>query len=140
MSQSNTRVGDVRFLAGEDLTGKEGRLVRILADGNVGKVRLPTYATDSAAFVLLEGGAAGQWVALRPLEPARNVRVPLKGACLPGQVLVLADTGVVEDRGKVRVLPNEVGTHRGRGIAEEVGEDGQLILMRPYLADHTITP
>ena len=37
------------------------------------------------------------------------------------------------DKGKVRVLPVAPGTYRGLGIAEQVGVDGQLVLVRPAL-------
>ena len=38
MSQSNTRVGDIRVRAGEALTGKEGYLVKMTHDSGVAEV------------------------------------------------------------------------------------------------------
>ena len=39
MSQSNTRVGDIRVLAGEALTGMEDRLVKLTHDSGVAEVQ-----------------------------------------------------------------------------------------------------
>ena len=131
MSQSNTRVGDFRVLAGEDLTGKEGRLVKMGHDNGVAEVALPAANSDHVPYVLIEGGADGKLVSVRPLHADRNVRVTLKGTCNPGDVLVLADVATPADKGMVRALPGAAGTYRGLGIAEQVGVDGQLILLRP---------
>jgi hypothetical protein len=133
MSQSNTRTGDLRVLAGEDLTDMEGRLVKLGHDTGVAEVALPADNADYAVFVLIEGGADGELVSVRPVQSDRNVRVTLKGTCNPGDVLVLADVGTAADKGKMRVLPAVAGTYRGIGLAEEIGIDGQLVLVRPAL-------
>ena len=133
MSQSNTRVGDFRVLAGESLVGMEDRLVKLAHDTGVPEVLLPAANSDYALYVLLEGGADAALVSVRPIEVGRTVRAPLKGTCNPGDVLVLADVATAADKGKVRVLPTAAGTYRGLGIAEQVGVDGQLVLIRPAL-------
>jgi hypothetical protein len=133
MSQTNTRVGDFRVLAGADLTGMEDRLVVMGQDTGVAEVALPAANSDFALYVLTEGGSDGELVAVRPLQPDRNVRLALKGACNPGDVLVLADVATAADKGKVRVLPAVAGTYRGLGIAEQVGVDGQAVLVRPAM-------
>jgi hypothetical protein len=133
MSQSNTRVGDFRVLAGESLVGMEARLVKLTHDTGVPEVMLPAANSDYALYVLLEGGADAALVSVRPIEVGRTIRVPLKGTCNPGDVLVLADVATPADKGKVRSLPTAVGTYRGLGIAEQVGVDGQLVLIRPAL-------
>jgi hypothetical protein len=133
MSQSNTRVGDIRVLAGADLTGMEDRLVVMGQDGGVAQVTLPVANSDLALYVLTEDGDNGDLVAVRPLQPDRNVRVALKGTCNPGDVMVLADVATAADKGKVRALPAAAGTYRGLGIAEQVGVDGQLVLVRPAM-------
>ena len=133
MSQSNTRVGDFRVLAGESLTGMCGRLVALTHDTGVAEVKLPAANSDYALFLLVEGGADTALVSVRPIEASRNVRLALKGTCNPGDVLVLADVATAADKGKVRVLPTVPGTYRGLGIAEQVGVDGQLVLIRPAL-------
>ena len=133
MSQSNTKVGDFMVLAGESLVGMEGRLAKLTHDAAVPEVMLPTTNSDYALYVVLEGGADATLVSVRPIEFGRTVRVTIKGACNPGDVLVLADVATSADKGKVRVLPATPGTYRGLAIAEEVGVDGQLVMFRPTL-------
>ena len=131
MSQTNTRVGDIPVTAGEDLTGKEDRLVKLASDSGQTVAKLPETNSDLALFVLIEGAEADKTAALRPLSADRNVRLPLKGTCNPGDTLVLADVATAADKGKVRVLPGAAGTYRGLAIAEEAGVEGQLVLARP---------
>jgi hypothetical protein len=133
MSQSNTRVGDIPVLAGEDLSDKEGRLVKMTHDSGVAEVLLPTANSDYALYVLIEGAADAASVSVRPIEAGRNIRVRLNGTCNPGDVLVLADVSVAADKGKVRALPSDAGTYRGLAIAEEAGVDEQLVLARPAM-------
>jgi hypothetical protein len=120
-------------LAGESLVGMEGRLVKLSHDTGVPEVLLPAANSDYALYVVLDGAADAALVSVRPIEVGRTVRVPLKGTCNPGDVLVLADVATDADKGKVRVLPTAAGTYRGLGIAEQVGVDGQLVLIRPAL-------
>ena len=131
MSQSNTRVGDFTVLAGEALTGLEGYLVKLTHDNGVPEVKVPTAVTDYARYVLIDGAADGARVTVRPLEPGRTVRLKLKGACNPGDVISLTDCGTAADRGKVRALPGGGGLQKVVGIAEEAGVEGQLVLVRP---------
>ena len=91
MSQSNTRVGDFQVLAGEALTGMEGRLVVITHDSGTPEVKLPAAITDYALYAVIEGAADAGTAAVRPIEAGRNVRLRLEGTCNPGDVLVLAD-------------------------------------------------
>ena len=132
MSQSNTRVGDIRVLAGEALTGMEGRLVKMTHDTGVAEVKLPEAITDYALYAVIEGAADAALVSVRPIEADRNVRLKLKGTCNPGDVLVLAAIAG-SDAGLVRTLPAAAGTYRGLAIAEEAGVDGQLVLARPAM-------
>ena len=133
MSQSNTKVGDIRVAAGEDLTDKEGFLVKLTHDSSVAEVLLPTANGDYALYVVTDGAADTENVSLRPIEAGRNVRVTLDGTCDPGDVLVLADVATAADKGKVRALPEDAGTYRGLAIAEEAGVDEQLVLCRPAM-------
>jgi hypothetical protein len=140
MSQTNTRVGDIRVAAGEDLTGKEGFLVKMTHDSSVREVLLPAANGDYALYVVIDGAADTENVSLRPIEAGRNIRVKLDGTCDPGDVLVLADVATAADKGKVRALPEDAGTYRGLAIAEEAGVDGQLVLARPaMLGEITVT-
>ena len=139
MSQSNTRVGDFRVLAGESLTGMEGRLVKLTHDTGVPEVKLPAAITDYALYAVIEGAADAALVSVRPVEAGRNVRLVLSGTCNPGDVLVLAAIAG-SDAGKVRALPTAGGTYRGLAIAEQAGVDGQLVLARPaMLGNITVT-
>jgi len=133
MSQSDTRAGDIPVLAGEDLTGKNGRLVVLTHDGGCPEVKLPTANADLAVYLLVDENVDAELVGVRPLESGRTVRAVLKGTCNPGDVMVLADTGTAADKGKVRALPATAGTYRGLGIAEEKGVDGQSVLFRPAM-------
>jgi len=132
-TQSNTRVGKFSVLAGESLTGKEGCLVELTHDTGVPEVKLPAANSAITPYVLDQGAADAALVQVTPLEQNRNVRIPLKGTCNPGDQLVLADTATAADKGKVRVLPATAGTYRVIAIAEEKGVDGQLLLCRPFL-------
>ena len=140
MSQTNTRSGDIPVTAGEDLTGKEDRLVKVANDSGQAVAKLPEANSDLALFVLIEGAEADKTAALRPLSPERNVRLPLKGTCNPGDTLVLADVATAADKGKVRALPAAAGTYRGIAIAEEAGVEGQLVLARPAPIGNIVVP
>jgi hypothetical protein len=133
MSQSDTQVGDVVILAGEDLTGKEGLLAVLTHDAGVPEVKLPASNDDVALYLVMDGGVDGSYVSLRFLDAGRNTRLTLKGACNAGDVLVLADVATAADKGKIRLLPTVAGTYRGLAIAEEKGVDGQFVLCRPAL-------
>ena len=137
MSQSNTRVGEIRVLAGESLTDKEGYLVRMTHDSGVAEVKLPSAITQYALYAVIEGGADAALVSVRPIEAGRNVRMKLKGTCTPGEVLVLAAIAG-GDAGMVRTLPGSAGTYRGLAIAEEAGVDGQLVLCRPAMIGNIV--
>jgi len=133
MSQSNTRQGSFRVLAGESLVGMEGRLVKMTHDTGVPEVKLPASNDDYAIYLLTEGAADAALVSVDPIEVGRNARLKLVGGCNPGDVLVLADVGTAANKGSVRVLPTVAGTYRGLAIAEELGVTGQLVLARPAL-------
>jgi hypothetical protein len=111
----------------------EARLVKLTHDTGVPEVKLPAANDDYALYVVLEGAADAVLVSVRPIEVGRTVRVPLKGTCNPGDVMVLADVTTAADKGKVRALPATPGTYRGLGISEQVGVDAQLVLVRPAL-------
>jgi hypothetical protein len=131
-TQSNTRIGDFRVLAGQNLTDKEGLLVKLTHDTGVPEVKLPAAVTDFAIYVLTEGGADESLVTVKPLENGQNVRLKLSGTCNPGDLLVPAAIDGTKD-GMVNALPAEGGTYRGIAIAEEKGVNGQLVLARPCM-------
>ncbi len=137
MSQSNVQQGPIVLTAHVDLTDKEGLLVKIVNDTNVAKFALPTDNADLALFVLIDGDEAGKTAAAQPLSADKSVRVRLNGTCVPGDILVLADTAA-EDKGKVRKLPTADGTYRGLAVAEEQGVDEQLVKARPAMIGNII--
>jgi hypothetical protein len=138
MSQSDTRSGTFRVLAGENLTDKKGYLAVLTHDTGVPEVKLPATVGAYAFYLVDDGGADAEYVDVEPLEAGRNIRAVLKGTCNPGDVLVLADTDTAADKGKVRALPAAAGTYRGLGIAEEKGVDGQLVLFRPAMIGNVV--
>ena len=137
-SQTNTRHGDLTFPSYEDLSGKEGRLVKLVNSSGVAKVALPDDVADRCLFVLIDGGdASGDHVVVRPLEPARNIRVPLSGTCNPGDRMTLAAIDGSLD-GKAAALTAAADTYWVFGLAEEAGVDGQDVLIRPLLQQDTV--
>ena len=138
-TQSNTREGDLPVLAGEDLTGMEGRLVRVANDSGVLKAYLPDDVADRVLFVLTEGAEAGEYATLRPLSPHRNVRVRINGSCNPGDRLTLAAIDGTND-GKCASLEGAAAdTYFYWGVAEEAGQDEQLVLARPAIDAGSVT-
>lgn len=131
-SQSNTQPGDVVFVAGEDLTGKEGRMVVLSSNAGVPTVSLPTALTDKTPFILVDGGILGANVTCRPFTSASNHRVTAKGASVAGDLLSAADPGTAADKGKLRKVPATTGTYTAVAMAEETTADGQLGLVRQH--------
>jgi hypothetical protein len=130
--QSNTKVGPIVVTAGDNLTGKEGYLVKIVNSGGVAKAYLPAALTDVAAYLVLEGGAAGADVALQPLTPERQVRVVANST-----TLVAGDKVVGYASGHEGKATEYAGSGAAFivGVAEEVGDTaGQLVLIRPLLS------
>ena len=136
MSQSNTRVGDIRVKAGGDLTGKNGYLAKI-TDVFGPAVDLVKFTGERPLYVVIEGVVPPQHASVRPLEPGRNVRLALLGTCNPGDTLVAIVDGDANN-GKVKALPVEAGTYFGVAIAEEAGIDGQLVLARPAMIGNIV--
>jgi hypothetical protein len=130
MTQTNVKHGQIVLSANEDLSGKEGLLVKIVNAAGQPAAALPTDTDDYAFYLLIDGDKQGGYVSVLPLSADRNVRVHLKGTCVPGDVLVLAPI-TAADAGKVRKLPTATGSYLGLLVAEESGVDGQQIKARP---------
>lgn len=132
--QTNTRpAGPFAVLAGESLVGKRSYIGVLTHDAGVPEVKLPTSINQVPLYLINEEGADAALVAIEPLAeggPAR--RAVLKGACNPGDVLVLAAIAGA-DAGKIRALPADAGVYVQLGVAEEVGVDTQHLLFRPTL-------
>ena len=136
VSQSNTRVGDIRVKAGGDLTGKSGYLAKI-TDVFGPAVDLVKFTGERPLYVVIEGVAPPQFASVRPLDPGRNVRLALVGTCDPGNTLV-AMVEAEANNGKVQALPVAAGTYFGVAVAEEAGVDGQLVLARPAMIGNIV--
>lgn len=130
--QNNTRSGLLPITAGEDLTGKEGRLIEIRNSSGVTVAATPAAVGGLALYVLENGGAIGESVDVLPLDPARNMRAVAKGVGAAGDVLVLADPATAGDKGKLRKIPATAGSYFSPGIAEEGFVDGQNVRFRPW--------
>jgi hypothetical protein len=133
VTQSNTQPGPLAIASDGDLTGKEGRLVTLGADG----VKLPEAITDLVPYLLDEGGADEAMSTVIPFEPSRNLRVVAKGTGDKGDALVLAAIAG-DDAGKLRVVPATAGTYNVVAVAEEDFADGQLVLVRPLVATESV--
>jgi hypothetical protein len=119
-----------------DLTGKEGYLAK-MNDAWGPVVELVKFAGDRPLYVVVEGAAVSKLASVRPLDPARNVRMVLSGTCNPGNTLVaMVEAGA--NNGKVQALPAGAGTYLGLAVAEEAGVDGQLVLARPSLIGNIV--
>lgn len=138
-SQTQTKEGPFQILAGADLTGKEGRLVKLTHVGGVPEVVLPADVADEADYLLLEGGADASRVTVMALGRDRSVRVVLDGTCNPGDKLTLA--AVDTNAGEVRTVPAAADTYWVALRAEEKGVDGQGVLCRllPNPGAQTVT-
>jgi hypothetical protein len=137
-TQTNTKEGPIRILAGENLTGKEGFFVKLTHDTGVAEVVLPNDVADDELYLLLEGGADGETVTIEALSPHKQFRAKLKGTCNPGDDLTLGAVDGTDD-GKVRTLPATADTYFVFARAEEKGVDGQLVLLRPLLNARAVT-
>ena len=131
-TQTQTRTGAFPAWANEDLTDLAPRILTPVYANDRMEVALPATATTAIPYLLIDGNEAGQEVTCQPLTSETNARVELAGSCLPGQTLVLADSAVAADKGKVRNLPTDPGSYVQVWIAEDSGTDGDFILLRPF--------
>ncbi len=130
--QSDTKVGPIALKATADLTGLEGRLVKIANASDTAKFALPAAITDLALFVLGSGDIAANDNWAEQPEAGANFRVRLNGTCAPGDILVLSDPAASSgaNAGKVEALCSTAGAYFSIGIAQESGADEQLVLTR----------
>ena len=127
--QSNTKTGPFEVLAGENLTGKEGCVVKLTHDTGVAEVVLPNDVADEADYLLLAGGTDGTMVTVVAIDRSGNCRLRLNGTCNPGDKLTLAAIDGTHD-GHVRTLPVAADTYWVAFRAEEAGVDEQLVKVR----------
>lgn len=127
--QNDTKEGLITILATDNLTDKEGFLVKIENATPVpGQAALPDDNADFCLFVVSAGGAAGAYVDLQPLSPNRNVRVKTSGIIAAGEeVLLQAPGGTVITR-----TGAAADTYFSPGIAEEDCASGGFVKIRPF--------
>lgn len=128
-SQSNIQEGPFEVLAGENLIGKEGCLVKLTHDTQVPEVLLPNDVADEADYLLLQGADNGEYVTVVALSRDTPMRVRLNGTCNPGDKLTLAAIDATHD-GQVRTVPATADTYWVALRAEEAGVDEQLVKCR----------
>ena len=134
--QSNTKRGLLVVAAGDDLTGKEGYLVKMGNNGGVASAYLPAAVTDVANYVVVEGAAAGANVTLLPLESGLQVRVITSATTfVPGDKVV----GYAASAAGLASEYTGSGAAFIVGICEQVGDTaGQYLLIRPVLSFQTV--
>lgn len=127
-SQSNTQQGLIAIQSGADLTGTEGKLVKLGNSSGTPIVTLLAAITDRAYGVVLEGAASGSKSIIQPLAGISQVRIVAKGTGATGALAVPATTG---DFGKVRADGAGLGGGSSQlvGIFMESFTDGQLALV-----------
>jgi hypothetical protein len=133
--QSNTTQGLVTYPAASDLSASIGCFAKIGTDGNVS---LPS-ANGFANFIIEDAYSTGGAVTppsatlsgsayecvLRPLDPARNMRVVVAAG------VTIASPGVqIATNGSGKAYPASTGGYV-LGVAEESAVAGQYVLMRP---------
>lgn len=136
-TQSNTKRGLIVLPAFDDLTAKEGYLVKIVDDSNVAKAALPDDEADETLYIVETGGAADADVQLLPLDPGTNMRAVATGTGNAGERLALADPAA--NAGEVETLSATADTYFSPGIAEEDFVDGQLVRFRPAPKEIVVT-
>lgn len=119
--QGDCKCGALAFVAGEDLSAATGLLVKLSAAAKAVK---PTAVADITPYVVACGAFEGYLCGVSPLSSVANCRVVLKGACQAGSLLVAVGDGRVEKA----TVPGEAPLI---GIAEEMGVEGQRVLLRP---------
>jgi len=131
MKNSDVTRGPIQLPGNADLTGREGFLLKVTSNSGAANFALIAAITDDANYICESGNVSGAYSQAAPLTPEQNVRAKLKGTCVPGDRLVLADPSNAGDEGKLRKLPATSGTYTVLAVAEETGVDGQLVLARP---------
>jgi hypothetical protein len=128
--QSNTHQGPIRVVAGSNLTGKEGYLVKVTNSAGVLVADVPGAATDIAAYILAEGAVAGAMVTIIPMVAGQQYRI-VAGALtfVPGD-RVVAYGGTAAGQ----AMEYAAGAAFIAGIAEEVGDTAlQYLKIRALL-------
>jgi hypothetical protein len=142
MSQTNTQRGLVVRRLNAGVYGPlptdadwQGRLVKLQIYSGAPPVPVSPCSTPAQFphYVILDGRSTDTKVSVIPLFADQPVRVRLSGTCVSGSEMCVA-TGSAPDAntaGKAMALPTDPGTYAVFGVAEEVGVNDQLVLVRP---------
>jgi len=134
ITQSNTHQGGPRKInAGANLTGLEGRLVKVADAGSEAEVVVPTAVTDITPFVLVTEAVHDADCEVLSIAGEKEVRVRANGTGSAGQPLVLCDPTAAAgvNAGKVEALGTTEGAYFSPGIALEDFVDEQLVKINP---------
>ena len=125
--------GPRKINAGADLTGLEGRLVKVSDGGSIPEVIAPAAVTDICPFVLVREATEDSQCDVLPIAGEKEIRVRANGAGSAGDTLVLCDPSASSgaNKGKVESLPSTQGAYFSVGIALEDFVDEQLVRVRP---------
>ena len=132
-TQSNTTpgFGPRSYNSGQDLTGMEGRLAKIVDGGTIPELLLPTAVDDLALYLVLDGNTLDMPSAVQPLAAGEECRIRANGTGSSGAVLVLeAIAGA--NIGKVCTLPATPGVYFSPGVALEDFTDEQLVRVHTH--------
>lgn len=125
--------GPRKINAGADLTGLEGRLVKIADAGSVPEVVLPAAVTDICPFIVVREATLDTNCDVLSIAGEKEVRIRANGTGSAGNALVLCDPSASSgvNAGKVEALGSTEGAYYSPGIALEDFVDEQLVRIRP---------
>ncbi|MFZ2279301.1 MAG: hypothetical protein WAW39_16025 [Prosthecobacter sp.] len=135
ITQSNIHPGGPKKInAGEDLTGLEGRLVKLADAGSFPEVVTPAAVTDICPFVLVTEAAHDSNCEVLSIHGEKEIRLRANGTGSAGDVLVLCDPAASAgvNKGKVETVGSTQGSYFSPGIALEDFVDEQLVKVRPH--------
>lgn len=126
--------GPRKINAGADLTGLEGRLVKIADGGSIPEVVAPAAVADICPFILVREATEDTLCDVLAIAGEKEVRIRANGSGSAGDTLVLCDptasTGA--NKGKVESVGTTQGSYFSPGIALEDFVDEQLVRVRPH--------
>ncbi|MCF7788623.1 MAG: hypothetical protein K9N47_21045 [Prosthecobacter sp.] len=134
-TQTDTHPGGPRKInAGADLTGLEGRLVKIADGGSIPEVVVPAAVTDICPFILVREAVEDSNCDVLAIAGEKEVRIRANGTGSAGNALVLCDPAASSgvNAGKVEALGTTEGAYYSPGVALEDFVDEQLVRIRPH--------
>lgn len=133
-TQTDTHQGGPRKInAGADLTGLEGRLVKVADGGSIPEVVAPAAVADICPFVLVREATEDSRCEVLSIAGEKEVRIRANGTGSAGDTVVLCDPAASSgvNKGKVEALGSTQGAYYSPGIAMEDFVDEQFVRIRP---------